>query len=88
MQVVVKLYHVLLGAMLHGFLRTWMSAKQSAMKPIQQGAFGSGITKKCTSIIINTIFCSLLSISATILSFIFIGLVMDSATTKILLNQE
>ena len=29
-----------------------------------------------------------LSISVTILSFIFIGLVMDSATTKILLTQE
>ena len=29
-----------------------------------------------------------LSISVTILSFIFVGLVMDSATTKILLNQE
>ena len=53
MQVVVKVYHVLLGAILRGFLRIWMSAKQNAMKPmkaIPQGAFvGNGITKKCMS---------------------------------------
>jgi hypothetical protein len=50
MQVVVKVYHVLLGAILRGFLRIWMSAKKSAMKEIPQGAFGNGITKKCTYI--------------------------------------
>ena len=50
MKVVVKVYHVLLGAILRGFLRTWMSAKQNAMKAILQVALvGSGITKKCMS---------------------------------------
>ena len=49
MQVVAKVYHVLLGAILRGFLRIWMSAKQNAMKAIPQDAFGNGITKKCKS---------------------------------------
>ena len=49
MQVVVWFYHVLLGAILHGFLKIWMSAKQNAMKAIPQHSalFGNGITKKC-----------------------------------------
>ena len=48
-QVVVFVYHVQSGATLHGFLRIWMSARQSAIGKGQltKIVFGVGIFKKC-----------------------------------------